>query len=96
MARARIISFSIAEIASGITYGMTRLDHCKNPFLLTGMLLLESAVSPYASSTDVTTAKRWVQKMTNVQKELTDKDAVASSNSYDMVFDGYASIPSKL
>lgn len=60
------------------------------------MLLLENGVSPIASSTDMTTAKRWIKKLTNVQKELTDKDGVASLNSYNMVFDGYANINSKL
>lgn len=98
MARARIIAFSIGEIASGIQ------EYCYDVkfiiffeiFFITGMLLLENAVSSFASSTDMTTAKRWIKKMTNIRKELNDKDSVDSSNSYDMVFDGYPNITSKL
>lgn len=60
------------------------------------MLLLENAVSSKASSSDMTTAKRWIKKLTNIQKEFSHKDSVASTNSYDMVFDGYANITAKL
>lgn len=60
------------------------------------MLLLENAVSPLASSTDLTATKRWINKLKSIEKELSEMDPVDNSNSTDLVFDGYAFTNSKL
>lgn len=63
--------------------------------VLSGLLLIEQATHSKAS-TDLTTAKRWIRKITDVQKELTELDPVESTNSSDIVFDGYVDAKSKL
>lgn len=53
------------------------------------MLLLEQAANSDASETDAISAKRWIKKMSSFKKSLTERDPVDSTNSYDLVFDGY-------
>ncbi|CAL8130588.1 unnamed protein product [Orchesella dallaii] len=63
--------------------------------IASGMLLLEQAVET-DSSTDLHSAHRWIRNVTDVQKKLNEADPVESTTSFDMVFDGYVGINSKL
>ncbi|ODN04886.1 putative acyl-CoA dehydrogenase AidB [Orchesella cincta] len=60
--------------------------------IASGMLLLEQAVDT-ESPTDLHAARRWIKNVTDVQKKLTEADPVESTNSFDMVFDGYLGTP---
>ncbi len=53
------------------------------------MLLVEHAASEVAKKTDLSTALRWANDMKKLSEKLAACDDVKSTNSHDMVFDGY-------
>ena len=60
--------------------------------LYAGTLLLEHAGSKEANSTDMTTALRWAQNLSNVEAKIATLGAEQDEESASLVFDSYTDL----